>query len=134
MIRFQYLAHFPLDHFPYPAAYCLELFLCLFAYFADYEIDRFISITTQSMSALLLRLIYICFNIVGRMVLIYAAIRRDSVSLSSFPFLIHVMSFRVRFPLFVAWNIHTDGFLLISYFLFSLFCWSLYCLGCFRSL
>ena len=46
MVKFQFLAHFPVDHFAWPVVSSLIPFLCELAAFADYVIDRFVSITT----------------------------------------------------------------------------------------
>ena len=57
-------------------------------------INPIISITKQPTFAILLRLVNFFFDIVLR-ALFCAAIRRDSVSLSRFPFLSHVQVFLV---------------------------------------
>ena len=45
IVKFQYLARFPVDFFPHPVVSSLIIFLRLFAQFT-YVIDRFVSITT----------------------------------------------------------------------------------------
>ena len=64
MVRFKFLAQFPVDHLAHPIVSSLILFLCQFAAFVYYVIDNFVSISTWPTSAVLLRLIY-CFAMVG---------------------------------------------------------------------
>ena len=46
MVKFQFLAQFQVDYRAYPVTSSLILFLCLFAAFTYYMIDRFYSVTT----------------------------------------------------------------------------------------
>ena len=62
MVKFQFLAQFPVDHLAHPVVSSLLRFPCSFAAFS-YVIDRFVSITTWPTSAVLLCLIYFCFEI-----------------------------------------------------------------------
>ena len=71
MVKFILFAQFPVDHLAHPIVYCLIPSLRKFTAFAYYVIDRFISITTLSTSAILLRPVYSCFDIV-LMALFYA--------------------------------------------------------------
>ena len=57
MVKFKFLAHFPVDHLAHPVVFSLLLFLCHFAAFAYYMIDRFVSVTTEPTFAILLSLI-----------------------------------------------------------------------------
>ena len=57
MVKFKFLEHFPVDHLANPVVSSFVLLLCQFAAFA-YVIDGFISFTTESTFAILLRLIY----------------------------------------------------------------------------
>ena len=45
MVKFKFLAHFPVDHLAHPVMSSLVLLLCQFAAFAYYVIDGFISVT-----------------------------------------------------------------------------------------
>ena len=65
MVKFKFLAHFPVDQLAHPVMSSLVLLLCQFAAFAYYVIDGFISVTTQSALAILLYLIYPRFDMVG---------------------------------------------------------------------
>ena len=62
-----------MDHFIHPVVSSLILLLCLFAAFAYYVIDGFVSITTSPTFAILLRLIYSHFDLIGFMALLCAA-------------------------------------------------------------
>ena len=46
MIKFLFLAQFPVDYLTHPIVFTLILFLCKVAAFAYYVIDGFVSITT----------------------------------------------------------------------------------------
>ena len=65
MVKFKFLAHFPVDHLAHPVVSSLVLSLCQFAAFAYYMIDSFISVTTESIFAILLRLIYPLLDMIG---------------------------------------------------------------------
>ena len=65
MVKFKFLAHFPVDHIAYPIVSSLLLRLCQFAAFAYDVIDGFISVTTESTFAILLRLIYPPLDMIG---------------------------------------------------------------------
>ena len=58
MVKFKFLAHFPMDPVAHPVVSSLVLLLCQFAAFAYYVIDRLVSVTTLPTFAILLRLIY----------------------------------------------------------------------------
>ena len=45
MVKFEFLAHFPVDHLADPVVFRLLLFPCKFAAFTYYVIDRFVSVT-----------------------------------------------------------------------------------------
>ena len=45
MVKFKFLAHFPVDHLAHPLVSSLVLLLCQFAASAYYVIDGFISVT-----------------------------------------------------------------------------------------
>ena len=45
MVKFEFLAHLPVDHLANPVVSSLILLLCQFATFAHYVIDGFISVT-----------------------------------------------------------------------------------------
>ena len=63
MVKFQFLAQFPVDYLPHLVVSSLMLFLCEFTAFAYYVIDRFVSISTLSTSDILLHLVYFYFDI-----------------------------------------------------------------------
>ena len=65
MVKFEILAHYPVNHLAHPVVSSLELLLCQFAAFAYYVIDGFISVTTESTFAILLHLIYPGFYMIG---------------------------------------------------------------------
>ena len=65
MVKFKFLAHFPVDHIADPVSSRLVLLLCQFAAFAYYVIDGFISVSASSTFAILLRLIYSRFDLIG---------------------------------------------------------------------
>ena len=65
MAKFKFLAHFPVDHLAHPVVSCLILLLCSFVAFAYYVIDGFVSHTTQPTFAILLRLLYSRFYMIG---------------------------------------------------------------------
>ena len=65
MVKFKFLAHFPVDYLAHPVVSSLVHLLCQFAAFADYVIDGFIIVIAQSAFAILLRLIYPRFNMIG---------------------------------------------------------------------
>ena len=92
MVKFKVLAQFTVDDFPYVLVSIFILFLSQLTTFAYYVIDRFISITTKSTSAILLCHVYFCFDIV-LMVLFSAAIGRDSISVLRLPFFSPVLVF-----------------------------------------
>ena len=48
MVKFHFLAQFPVDHFSHPVVSSLDLLFCQFAIFAYYVINRFVSMTTQA--------------------------------------------------------------------------------------
>ncbi len=79
-----------MDHLSDPVVFRLVLLLCQFAAFAYYVIDGFISVTAESTFAILVRLIYPSFDMIGSYGADLYAIRRDSVSLLKFPFLSHI--------------------------------------------
>ena len=64
MVKFNFLAQFPVDHLAYPVVSSLILIPCYFAAFAN-VIDRFVSITTWPTFAILLRLIFFRFDMVS---------------------------------------------------------------------
>ena len=64
MVKFRFLAQFPVDHLPHPVMSYL-FFLCLFTAFAYFVINRFISVITLPTFAILLYCIYFCFNIIN---------------------------------------------------------------------
>ena len=101
MVKFHFLAQFPVDHLPYPVVFSHILFarFCYIRLLCDW--------TFRLYHLHLLRLIYFCLNIVSSYGVICAAVRRDSISLLRFPFLSQRKFSRVRFCLFVAWNIFT---------------------------
>ena len=65
MVKFKFLAHFPVDNLAHPVVSNLVLLLCQFAAFAYYVIDGFIAVTTESTYAILLRLIYPRLDMIG---------------------------------------------------------------------
>ena len=65
MVKFKFLAHLPVDHLAHPVVSSLVLLLCQFAAFAYYVNDGFISFTAESTFAILLLLIYPCFDMIG---------------------------------------------------------------------
>ena len=65
MVKFQFLVHLPVDHLAHPVLSYLTLLLCLFAAFAYYVIDYFISVTAKPTFAILLHLIYSRFDFIG---------------------------------------------------------------------
>ena len=89
MVKFKLLAQFPVDHLFHPVESSLTLFAQIY-WIRYYVIDCFVSVTSESISALWLRLVSSCFDIV-LMALLYATIRRDSVSLEIFPFRSHII-------------------------------------------
>ena len=96
-------------------------------------IDRFISIITWPTFAVLLRLIYSCFDIIGPYGVVCAVIRRDSVSILKFLFLFFLFFFfatskifRVKCHLLVVWSVHRVDFLPIFVFKLFSFYWCLY--------
>ena len=50
MVKFKFLANFPVDHLAHPVVSSLVLLLFQFAAFAYYVVDGFISVTTDSTS------------------------------------------------------------------------------------
>ena len=120
-------------HFPHPVVSSLILFLSKFTAFAYDTSDRVVSIYIWSTSAILLRLVYTCLDIV-LMALFCVSIRRESVSLLRYPprfFLVIPKFSRVSFCLFVTWNVHTVVLLPIFVFWLFLFSWCLCWLYCF---
>ena len=96
MFKLKFLAQFLVNH-PFNSVVSrLIIFLCYFAAFTYYVIDRFVSITTQLTFANLLLIIYYYFDRVDSYGVVFDAIRRDSVSLISFPFLSHVQVFSCK--------------------------------------
>ena len=83
MVKSIFLAHFLVDHLAQPVMSSLVFLLYQFAAFANY-------VTAKSAFAILLRLIYPRFDMIGIMALFCIAIRRDSVSLLKLTFLSHV--------------------------------------------
>ena len=65
MVKFKFLAQFPVNHLSHPVISCFPLSLHQFASLAYNMIDRFVSITTSHTFAILLSLIYFRFKIVG---------------------------------------------------------------------
>ena len=65
MVKFKFFTQFPVDYLPHPVMSSLPLFLLYFAAFDYYMINHFHTFTILSTLALLLHLIYFCFNIVG---------------------------------------------------------------------
>ena len=65
MVKLKFLAHFPVDHLADPVMCRFILLLYYFAVFAYYEIDPFVSVTASSTFAILLRLIYFRFDMIG---------------------------------------------------------------------
>ena len=98
MVKFQFLAPFSVDHISYPVLSRLILFCANLLY----SLMRLIILSNH-------HIIYIycfvasCFDIV-LMVLFCAAIRRDSVSLLSYPFLSHVQIFLCKISLVYRWK------------------------------
>ena len=64
-VKSKFLVHIPVDHLAHPVVLRLVLLLCQFAAFAYYVIDDFVSVTAQSAFAILLCLIYPCFDMIG---------------------------------------------------------------------
>ena len=87
MIEFKLLTQFFVDHIAHPVVSSLILSLLKCTAFVYY--DPFIFITT---SAILLRLVYSCFDIVI-MLLFCAVIRRNAISFSRVPFFSHAQVF-----------------------------------------
>ena len=65
MVKYKFLARFPVDHLAHPVMSSLVLLPCQFGAFAYYVIVGFISVTTECTFAILLRLIYPRFDIIG---------------------------------------------------------------------
>ena len=65
MVKFEFLAQFPVDHLPYAVMSSLILLLCYFATFTYSEINHFVFVTTSYTLAILLHIITFCFNIIG---------------------------------------------------------------------
>ena len=65
MVKYQFLSLFLLDHLAHVVVCSLIIFLCWFAAFTHYVIDRFISFTTWPTWTVLLSRIYSCFDKVG---------------------------------------------------------------------
>ena len=114
MVQFKFLAQFSVDHFVHPVVSTLfALFFCLHLWCdCSFRLNHYI--------------IYIYYFVASCLFLfwpspyciVFAVIRRDSVSLLRFPFLSNVQFFWCDI-FFVAWNIHTVVFLPISFcFLF----------------
>ena len=83
-IPFKFLAHFPGDHLAHPVVSSPVHFLCQFAAFAYYVIDRFVSVSTEPSFAILLSLIYFGFDMIGSYGVVLCYYMRDSVSLLEF--------------------------------------------------
>ena len=115
MVKFQFIALFPVDHLTHSVVSCLILSLYWFASSTYYVIDRFISITTLPTFAILLRLIYACFDIVGPYNVILCCYQKRFSFILRFPFLSHVQVFLCEIS-FVAWNVHRVIFLPIFVF------------------
>ena len=62
LVKFKPLVQFSVDHIPHLVVSCLILFALIYA-FGYYVIDRFVSITTSCTFAILLHLVYSCFDI-----------------------------------------------------------------------
>ena len=123
MVNFKLLERFPVDHLPHPVVIRLILSFCQFTAFANGEICK---------SAILLRLIYSCLDIV-LIALFCVAIRRYSVFLFRFSFLSHVQVFSCGISLM--YHLKRPYFCFSSHFLWLiLFFWFIYCLSCFWSL
>ena len=93
MLKLQFLAPFPVDNLAHPVVFRFVHFLSEFAAFTYYVTDRFVSINSYPTSIVccvwsILVLIWLVI-----MALFCAAIRRDSVSLLRFLFLIHAHVF-----------------------------------------
>ena len=87
MVKSKFLAQFLVDHLAHSVVSSFISFLCQFAAFAYYVLDRFVTIITSSTVTVLACLINSCSDMIG-------SYRRDSVSLLRFPFLspVHVFS------------------------------------------
>ena len=86
MVKFQFLATFPVDHLFRTVVSCFIVLLHKFTSFTYYVRDVFVSTTSLSISTILLHLILALF---------WAATRRVSVSRLIFPFLNNVQVFFV---------------------------------------
>ena len=101
MVKFKFLALFPVDHIPLPVVSALLFFLRQFEAFTYHVIDR------SSLSPHYQHLLFCCglsnlffFDIAGPyMMLFLATVRRDSVFLVRFPFLSHVQVFSYEISL-----------------------------------
>ena len=65
MVKFKFLAHFPVDHLARQVVSSLVLLLCKFAASTYYVIGGFISVTAYPTFAVLLRLIYLHLDMIG---------------------------------------------------------------------
>ena len=65
MIKFLFLAYFLVNHLSHPVVSSAIFLLCKFSTFAYYMIYGFLSITTKSTFAILLRIIDFRFNIIA---------------------------------------------------------------------
>ena len=90
IVKFWFLAQFPMNHLPHPVFFSRILLLRQFATFTYYVIYDIVSITAKPTLAILLHIIDLVLMalLVGGVV-----IRRDSVSLLSFLFRNHVHVF-----------------------------------------
>ena len=64
MVKFKLLSKFPVDHFHHPVMFSVLLYFHLFTTFALNMIGRFVFVTTSPTLAILLLLVYFCFNVV----------------------------------------------------------------------
>ena len=70
MVRFKFLAQFPVDHSSDSDVLSLIIFLCYFTWFAYNVIDRFVSIPTKLTFIILLHPIYSYFDMIGIIIII----------------------------------------------------------------
>ena len=128
MVISEFLAQFPVDHFPHPVRSCLIPFF----FFANLRRSVIIRMIVSFLSPHKLHLLFAAFYLFLSW---YCwCLLRCSVLLSwkiqfvseGFPFLDMSKFSSVRFRLFVAWNIHKIAFLPTFVFF-----WILCCLCCF---
>ena len=138
MVKFKLLSQFPVDSLPHPVLTILLLSLIQITAIAYYVIDYFISIPTESTSAILLRLIFFCFMIICPHSFVLCCYRKRYIFYLMFPFQSHIKVFACGISL--ARRLIIFIHLLLFSFLFSgLFCFLDACVlfivsgGCNRS-